>query len=136
MNFIKSIANDLLNGLSIEDIPVFLARIFFAGLVAFVFKMMYYKKHPNQESSIIKHLVSLSVAVCVVVPIAQFSISLGLILAAFIVGLFVNIKSNNTSELVFLFLSFLFSASIGAGYVVYSIVGLIPLLILLLIAKK
>jgi len=136
MNFLKSIANDMLNGFSVEDIPVFIARIFFAALVALVFKHIYSKKYSDESSALIRYLIPLSVAICVVVPIAQFSISLGLILSAIMVVVLVNIKSSNSGELLYVLFSLLFSASIGAGYVVYSLVGLIPVVVLLLFAKK
>lgn len=136
MNFLKSIANDLLNGFSADDIPVFIVRIFFSALVALLFRLIYSKKNPDETSGLVKYLVPISVAVCVVVPLAQFSISLGLVLSAIILGTLMNLKDSNNGQAIYVMFSMLFAASIGAGYVFYSLIGLIPLLVLLLIAKK
>ena len=60
MDWIKAIANDLLNGFSADDIPVFLARIFFAGLLAMVFRLIFKKKYKNVEVTVLNHIVILA----------------------------------------------------------------------------
>lgn len=136
MDFLKSIASDLLNGFSANDIPVFLARIFFAAVLAFVIKLIFKRKYKEEEASLINHLVLLSIAISIVVPIAQFSISLGLIIAGFIVALLTILRGAVTSkEAVYTLIGLLLASSIGAGYVLYSLIGAFLILVYSIISK-
>lgn len=136
MNFILSLASDLLNGFSANDIPVFLARIFAAALVAFIFRYLFKRKYKDSESKdLIKYMIPLSMLVAIIVPIAQFSIALGIIMAAFILALFRRKEEGNTVEYVYVLMSLLSASAIGAGYVVFTFLGLIFVWIYLIIAK-
>ena len=134
MNWIKAIANDLLNGFSADDIPVFLARIFVAAVLAFVLKIIFKLKHKD-SGSIMSYIVPLSMAIAVVVPVAQFSISLGLILAAIVVGMFINLKPKTNVELIYATLVLLSASALGAGYVVYTLVGMVLVFVYLIVSK-
>lgn len=133
MNFISSLASDLLNGFSANDIPVFLSRIFISAFVAYVFKLIFKKKYKNTDG--LDYIVSLSILLCIVVPIAQFSISLGIIIGVIILGLLLSFKEKSLKSTVYLSMAFISSITIGSGYVIYALLGLSILFTYLLISK-
>ncbi len=135
MDFLRAIANDFLNGFSANDIPVFLSRIFFSGIIALLIKFLYKRKYKTEHTSIINHSVLLSITIAIVVPVAQFSISLGIIMAALIVAFILSFKVENYKEQIFVLVTLLLSSSIGAGYVIYTIIGAIIVLTYILISK-
>lgn len=135
MDFLKSIGNDLLNGFSADDIPVFFARIFTAAIIAFIIRLIFNKINVNEEDGIMKHSVLMSIVVATVVPVAQFSISLGLIMTGLIISFILSIKSTNNREIIFTLITLLLASSVGAGYVVYSIIGALIAMLYALISK-
>jgi hypothetical protein len=134
MNWLKAIANDLLNGFSAGDVPVFVARIFAAALIALLLKIIFKIKH-KEGGLIIGYIVPLAMVIAIVTPITQFSISLGLIVAAIIVGMFINLKPKSNAELIYSSIGLISASALGAGYVVYTLAGMVLVFVYLIISK-
>lgn len=135
MDIIKSLLNDMLNGMSVNDIPIYLVRLFLSGLIAFILKLIYNKAFTDDKENLMRYVVGFSIVLSAVIPLAQYSISFGIIISALLILLSKNITFKSNKEVVFFVLTLFLSSTIGLGYVIYGLIGFIITLVYILISK-
>ena len=71
MDLIKKIIFDSLNGMSLDNLPLFIFQILMAGLMAHIFQIFINKK---TKSNIINNGGLLAVSICVLASIVKYSL--------------------------------------------------------------
>lgn len=128
----KQIMLDLLGGLKLNQIPIFLIQIIISGFLAWTLEFIN-KRQGNSKLTLASYAMTLTA----VVSLLKWSIPSAIcLLAAIVLISLVTDRKINLSESKYFFVSCSFAVAIGAGYGIFSVVAFLPIAFVLWFEEK
>lgn len=135
MDAIKSLFADSFQGFLPSDIPFFLLQLFTSAIVTITLLYIYKFKHRNTSQFEITVL-PLSLLVVLLVTLCKNIPLFGLVIIALSILLNPFKNENDKTKITYLFLCLGFSAAIGTGHILFSLLTFSVIIIFLLLVKK